>query len=54
MQSTLHLISFVYYVNNNLQNKVHILKNLGYVIDITPGNVSIYRMTEEFVKFILA
>lgn len=46
---------FVYYENNhpNLQGKVHILENSGYVIDVTPGNAPKYRMTEEFVNLVL-
>ena len=46
---------FIYYENDheNLQGKVHILENMDYVIDITPGNAPKYRMTEEFVSLVL-
>jgi len=46
---------FVYFDDDheNLKSKVHILENHGYIIDITPGNAPKYRMSEEFVKFVL-
>jgi hypothetical protein len=46
---------FIYYENDheNLQAKVHILENVGYVIDVTPGNAPKYRMREEFVRRLL-
>jgi len=46
---------FVYYEDDHsdLQSKVHILENLAFIIDITPGNAPKYRMTEEFVKLTL-
>ena len=46
---------FIYYHEDHadLQGKVHILENVGYVIDITPGNAPKYRMTEEFVALVL-
>jgi len=46
---------FVYFEDDHpdLQSKVHILENLGFVIDITPGNAPKYRMTEEFVKLVV-
>jgi hypothetical protein len=45
----------IYYENDhpNLTAKVHILENMGYVKDVTPGNAPKYRMTEEFVKLVL-
>lgn len=47
--------SFVYYDDDHpgLQGKIHILENLGYVNDITPGNAPKYRMTEDFVRLVL-
>lgn len=47
--------SFIYYQedHSDLQNKVHILENVGYVVDVTPGDAPKYRMTEEFVGLIL-
>jgi len=47
---------FVYYFDDheNLQSKVHVLENHGFVYDVTPGNAKKYRMTEEFVEFVLS
>jgi hypothetical protein len=44
----------VYYDDDHpgIQGKIHVLENLGYVIDITPGNTPKYRMTEEFVRLV--
>jgi hypothetical protein len=49
-------ICFVYFEDDHpdLQSKVHILESHGYIIDITPGNAPKYRMTEEFVKFVVS
>lgn len=46
---------FVYYLEDheNLQGKIHVLENYGFVIDVTPGNAKMYRMTEEFVELVL-
>ena len=46
---------FVYYEDDHpdLQSKVHILENVAYVVDVTPGNAPKYLMTEEFVDHIL-
>ena len=46
---------FVYYEDDHedLQSKIHILENLDFIIDITPGNAPKYRMTEDFVKLVL-
>lgn len=43
---------FVYFedAHDDLCGKVAILENHGYIQDVTPGNTSIYRMTEEFVN----
>jgi hypothetical protein len=48
--------SFIYYFEDhpNLQGKLHILENYGFVIDVTPGNAKKYRMTEEFIELITA
>ncbi|HOT72166.1 MAG TPA: hypothetical protein PLX18_00075 [Anaerohalosphaeraceae bacterium] len=45
---------YVFEDHEDLQGKINILENYGYVIDITPSNVKIkkYRMTEEFVELI--
>jgi hypothetical protein len=42
---------FVYYESEhpNLQLKIDRLEDMGFVIDVTPGNAPIYRMTPEFV-----
>jgi len=48
---------FVYYFeeHENLQGKIHILENYGFVIDMTPTPTSVkkYRLTEEFVELLL-
>lgn len=48
---------FVYYFeeHENLQGKIHILENYGFVIDVTPTPTSVkkYRLTEEFVELLL-
>ena len=36
----------------NLQNKIDVLENHGYIFDVTLGNTPIYRMTEEFVALL--
>lgn len=48
-------LSFVYYEDEHpgLQGKIHVLENLGYIIDVTPGNVPKYRMKEDFVRLVL-
>lgn len=44
----------VYYYedHNELDNKLSILQNLGFVIDITSSKVDRYRMTEQFVDYL--
>jgi hypothetical protein len=38
----------------NLQGKINVLENLGYIINVAKGNqYPRWRMTEEFVKLIL-
>lgn len=46
---------FVYYEDDHpdLRSKIHILENLGFIIDITSGNAPKYRITEEFIKMVL-
>jgi len=46
---------FIYYEedHDNLRGKIDILESLGYVVDVTPGNTPIYRMTEDFVNLVL-
>jgi hypothetical protein len=48
--------AFIYYFDDHqgLQSKVHILENHGYIKDITPGSAPMYRMTEDFVRLLLA
>ncbi len=45
----------IYYEEEHkgLRNKIDILENQGFLIDVTPGNAPIYRMTEEFVELII-
>jgi hypothetical protein len=38
---------------NRYKNKAQILENMGYVIDVTPKNTPMYRMTEEFVELVM-
>ena len=38
---------------DGLMQKVKLLENHGYVVDITPQSAPMYRMTEEFVKLVL-
>jgi uncharacterized protein YdcH (DUF465 family) len=46
---------FVYYYekHDNLDGKIHILENYGFVSDVTTGGVKKYRMTEGFVELLL-
>jgi hypothetical protein len=46
---------FVYYYeeHENLDSKVQILENYGFVVDVTTGNAKKYRMKEEFVELLL-
>jgi hypothetical protein len=37
----------------NLQNKLDILEDYGFITDVRVGTAPIYRMTPEFVKFLL-
>ncbi|MCC6357344.1 MAG: hypothetical protein IT450_01260 [Phycisphaerales bacterium] len=43
---------FTYYVEEHLQlhGQLEVLENRGYIIDVTPGNTPVFRMTEEFVE----
>jgi len=45
---------FVYYFEDHqdLQGKINILENHGYVMDVTPKEAKKYRMTEEFVELV--
>lgn len=45
----------IYYEEEHkgLRNKIDILENEGFLIDVTSGNAPIYRMTEEFVELII-
>lgn len=47
---------FCYYFEDHdeLQNKIHVLDNCGFVTDITTGKAKKYRMTEEFVELVLS
>ncbi len=46
---------FIYYEEDhaNLRGQLDVLENRGYVTDVTPKNVPIYRMSEEFVRLVL-
>ncbi len=45
---------FAYYEeeHDNLRGKLDILDGRGYLLDVTPGNTPIYRMTEEFAELV--
>lgn len=47
---------FIYYESehDNLRGKLDILENHGYLVDVTPKNAPIYRMSEDFVRLVLA
>lgn len=39
--------------HEDLQGKTAILENRGYIVDVTPGNTPVYRMTEEFAALVM-
>jgi hypothetical protein len=45
---------FAYYEDDydDLRGKMVVLEGHGYVFDVTPSNVPIYRMTEQFVTLV--
>lgn len=45
---------FVYFEDqhNDLKGKISILENHNYIYDVTPKNVPIYRITEEFFELV--
>jgi hypothetical protein len=47
--------NLIYYFEDHpdLQAKVQILENNGYVLDVTPSNTKKYRMTEDFARLII-
>jgi hypothetical protein len=47
---------FVYYFEDHedLQGKIHVLENQGFVMDVTPGNAKKYRMLEDFVELVVS
>jgi len=46
---------FVYYEDQheNLRGKLDILENAGYIMDVTPKNTPIFRMSEDFVRLLM-
>lgn len=40
--------------HSNMQEKLSILENHGYIVDITPGNAKKYRMTEDFAVLLMS
>ncbi len=46
---------FIYYEEDhqNLRGKLDVLENHGLIVDVTPGNTPIYRMTEDLVQIVL-
>lgn len=47
---------FTYFMNkhHDLCGKIQILEQEGMIVDVTPGNTPIYRMSEEFVESLKA
>lgn len=47
---------FSYYVEDHpqLHGQLEVLENCGYIIDVTPGNTPVFRMTEGFVDLVKA
>lgn len=47
---------FIYFKedHDSILEKAALLESYDFVDDITTGNVKLYRMTEEFVKFVLS
>jgi hypothetical protein len=47
---------FVYYENQHedLLNKIGLLEEFGFIIDITTGNLPIYRMVNEFIDLLIS
>lgn len=37
----------------NLQNKLDIIEDYGFIIDVRVGKAPIYRMTPEFIRYLL-
>jgi len=46
---------FAYYEDQheNLRGKLDILENAGYIIDVTPNNTPIFRMSEDFAELVI-
>jgi hypothetical protein len=46
---------FIYYEDQheNLRGKLDVLENEGYIMDVTPKNTPIFRMSEEFVELLM-
>jgi hypothetical protein len=47
---------FMYFFeeHENLQSKLQILENCGFVVDVTSGNARRYRLTEGFAEYLLS
>lgn len=47
---------FAYFGNehDDLRNKMELLEQHGLLMDVTPGNTPIYRMTDEFVEWLMS
>ena len=56
-ESTLHSSKKRFFYSEekhpDLQNKVDLLESHGLVVDVTPGNAPMYRMTEDFVGLLM-
>ena len=51
--STKSRLSYLEEDYEDLQNKLDILEDYGFITDVRVGNTPIYRMTPEFVQFLL-
>jgi hypothetical protein len=50
---TAHSFFYYYEDHDNLDGKIQILENYGFVTDVTTGNAKRYRLREEFVELLL-
>jgi hypothetical protein len=46
--------SYYFETHENLLNKLQVLENYGLIRDISTGDVKRYRLTEEFVDFLMS
>ena len=49
-----HCFEYFFEEHDKLSNKFQILENCGFVQDVTSGNAKRYRLTENFVDYLLS